>query len=252
MSLQSNAHLSRFPANGEMAMHTHTRPWLCVVLSGDYQETILRRSHTHRAGHMLSCPEHTPHSQRFGSTGARKILFAPDPASVTYLAESGVRLAAAPFLASADILTVGSRLARELTLDDAHSGLAAQGLILELVALFARRGATLAMKAAPLWLTRVQEALDHTTHTTPRLSDLARHADRHPVHLAKVFKAHFGETIGGYARRKRALRAADLLSRTRLPLTDIALTCGYADAPQFSRGFRAVFGVTPSEYRARS
>jgi AraC family transcriptional regulator len=84
------------------------------------------------------------------------------------------------------------------------------------------------------------------------LNHLAADVGRHPVHVARTFREVFGCTIGGYARRARAEKAAALLRSTRRPLIDIALECGYGNASQFSRSFRAVFGVTPSAYRVLS
>jgi AraC-like DNA-binding protein len=42
--------------------------------------------------------------------------------------------------------------------------------------------------------------------------------------------------------------ATQLLGGT-LPITEIALRCGYADHSAFSRQFRALTGLSPSTYR---
>jgi AraC family transcriptional regulator len=84
------------------------------------------------------------------------------------------------------------------------------------------------------------------------LNHLAGEVGRHPVHVARTFREVFGCTIGAYARRARAEKAAALLRSTRRPLIDLALECGYGNASHFSRSFKAVFGVAPSAYRALS
>ena len=81
------------------------------------------------------------------------------------------------------------------------------------------------------------------------LEQLARIAERHPVHLARTFRTVHECTIGDYVRRLRVERAAALLRATRRPLLDIALECGFAGAAQFSRSFRAVHATTPTAWR---
>jgi AraC family transcriptional regulator len=49
--------------------------------------------------------------------------------------------------------------------------------------------------------------------------------------------------------RRMAQAKAQLLN-TELPLTTIAMACGFSSASHFSNRFRAVFGMTPSQLRA--
>src|SRR5262249_33327657 len=53
------------------------------------------------------------------------------------------------------------------------------------------------------------------------------------------------------AMRRRLLleRAAWQLSRTQLPVTDIALNANYGSLEAFTRAFRKAFGISPSLYR---
>jgi AraC family transcriptional regulator len=45
-------------------------------------------------------------------------------------------------------------------------------------------------------------------------------------------------------------RACHDLANTELPLADIALAAGFCDQSHFTRTFRRVIGVAPSQYRA--
>jgi AraC family transcriptional regulator len=45
------------------------------------------------------------------------------------------------------------------------------------------------------------------------------------------------------------IRAKELLATTRLTLTEIALTCGFAEHSHFSRRFHEFTGVAPREFR---
>jgi AraC-like DNA-binding protein len=52
--------------------------------------------------------------------------------------------------------------------------------------------------------------------------------------------------------RARMRRACELLERTNLPVKQIADQVGYEDPLYFSRAFKSVWGIPPTEYRARN
>ncbi len=51
--------------------------------------------------------------------------------------------------------------------------------------------------------------------------------------------------------RVRVSQAIDMLTRTRIPLSELAQELGYSDAANFSRAFRRRMGSSPGEYRKR-
>jgi AraC family transcriptional regulator len=246
-------HETRYAAGSAMAAHSHDEPWLCLVMEGGYEERIRDRTAQHAPGDLLFCPAHAPHEQRFGASGALKILFSPGRAALDYLADQGVDLEQAPSLMrSAPMLRFGARLRHELHTDDAFAPLARESLALELLAALGCDRSARPSPAAPAWLRRLKDCLDEDAAADRSLHQLAAIAERHPVHLARSFRAHYGCTLGGYLRKRRADKAALLLRLTRRALIDIAVDCGYADAAHFSRSFRAAYGIAPSAYRERS
>lgn len=70
-----------------------------------------------------------------------------------------------------------------------------------------------------------------------------------PDRLERSFRAELGETPGRYLRKLRLRRARDLLVHSRMPVREVALSCGYSDPSAFSRAFRAAFGLSPAELR---
>ena len=92
----------------------------------------------------------------------------------------------------------------------------------------------------------VHERLDDPRLDVSALASAERVSARTVHH---VF-AERGTTPAAYIRDVRIGRAQRLLAATSLPLADIAVRCGSSDASVFSRTFRAVTGLTPSEYRA--
>ena len=67
--------------------------------------------------------------------------------------------------------------------------------------------------------------------------------------FSEIFKKEMGTPPGDYLRRLRLAKAQELLREGNLSITQIAFRCGFNDAAQFSRAFRATFDITPSDYR---
>lgn len=81
------------------------------------------------------------------------------------------------------------------------------------------------------------------------LADVASAAHISLSHLHKLFARVFQMTPGEYVTRRRLCKAADALSRTRRTVLDIALDFQYGSAESFSRAFKRLFDLSPSDYR---
>jgi AraC family transcriptional regulator len=84
-----------------------------------------------------------------------------------------------------------------------------------------------------------------------RLADVARIAAVHPMHLAKLFRRHFGYSMGEYLRRRRVAWACGRLARGEETIATIAHNAGFSDHAHFTRTFVRITGCTPRWYRAR-
>jgi AraC family transcriptional regulator len=71
----------------------------------------------------------------------------------------------------------------------------------------------------------------------------------HPVHLVRVFRKFQHCTVGEYIRQLRIDYARERMLSSNDPLIEIALSSGFADHTHFSRSFKRVTGMTPSEFR---
>lgn len=65
----------------------------------------------------------------------------------------------------------------------------------------------------------------------------------------RVFRRYLGCSPVEYLRRRRLLRAAELLRTTQAPVTDIALGCGFGTPSYFTGEFKKLMGKTPRQYR---
>ncbi|WP_276354439.1 AraC family transcriptional regulator [Cohnella caldifontis] len=82
------------------------------------------------------------------------------------------------------------------------------------------------------------------------LEDVAQHAHLNPFYFSKLFKQHVGETFIDFLTGLRIDKAKQLIEEDRLSLKEVCYEVGYNDPNYFSRVFKKVTGVTPSEYRS--
>lgn len=84
------------------------------------------------------------------------------------------------------------------------------------------------------------------------LADAARAAAYSRCHFSKIFKEQLGTCFVNYLGRVRIRRAAELLARTEMPVTSVALEVGFNDLSHFERVFRAAHNCSPTRFRAES
>ncbi len=242
-----------WPAGTELPWHHHDRPVFAVVLEGSFEGRFSGRAKEVGPASVLVEPAGEGHANRFGRAGARVLALQPDPTREELLRPLRHLLCAVHHF---EHLRVG-RLARRAA-DLAHATddlapLALEALALEMLGTAGRlddrwlRGGR-----RPPWLERVEEMVRGSRGRGVRTSALAEEAGVHPVHLARVFRAHAGESVGSYARRLRLEDAAVALAEGDEPIARIALRAGFADQSHFTRSFRRWAGVPPGRYRRRA
>jgi AraC family transcriptional regulator len=91
---------------------------------------------------------------------------------------------------------------------------------------------------------------EHLAEPLP-VSAIARRVDLSHNHLLRLFRNALGETVVGYIRSRRALRARHLLEQTTLPIKSIARMVGVADAHSCNKLVRRELGAAPSQVRRR-
>ncbi len=102
--------------------------------------------------------------------------------------------------------------------------------------------------------TQISEALkyiDEHFNESMTLEALAKKFYLSPFYFHKLFSVIVGKSLAAYIRDRRVLYACQQLCGTEKSILDIALDCGFDSPQSFSRTFRNVQGVSPSEYRAQ-
>jgi AraC family transcriptional regulator len=103
---------------------------------------------------------------------------------------------------------------------------------------------------APFVLRNVLAYMEANLAQPLTLADLAQEAALSEYHFARMFTLSMKMAPHQYVMQRRMVRAQELVRHTALPLTDIALACGFSSASHFSNRFKSVLGMTPSQLRA--
>jgi transcriptional regulator of acetoin/glycerol metabolism/AraC-like DNA-binding protein len=96
---------------------------------------------------------------------------------------------------------------------------------------------------------RVQEYVDTHLSESMDLAELAAVAGLSVYHFARAFKQSAGVTPHHHLVRRRVERAQEMLARSELPLSEIALATGFSDQSHLARHFRLLVGITPGQFR---
>ena len=103
---------------------------------------------------------------------------------------------------------------------------------------------------APAVLRNAQAYIEQNLSEALTLGELARLADLTEYHFARLFKQSTGLAPHQYVMQCRMAKAEMLVRQEKLPLTQIAMACGFNSPSHFSNRFKSVFGATPSQLRA--
>ena len=82
-----------------------------------------------------------------------------------------------------------------------------------------------------------------------RISDVARHVGIDRTYLYKIFMEHENTPPKQYLLWHRLRMSVQMLCSTDYTITEIALSCGFKDAPSFCNYFKKHIGSTPRVFR---
>lgn len=99
---------------------------------------------------------------------------------------------------------------------------------------------------------RIEQSAHEIEDDALSLAALAREAGMSRYHFLRTFRRLLGTTPHQYVLQRRMARAAMRIRTTTAALSEISLESGFSDLSTFIRRFRAIMGVSPSEYRRRA
>ena len=81
------------------------------------------------------------------------------------------------------------------------------------------------------------------------VSELASHFNMSPSYFAHFFKQYAQKSVIEYINEIRITHAKNFLEKEETPISEIALRVGFSDVNYFSRKFKAITCITPTEYK---
>lgn len=124
------------------------------------------------------------------------------------------------------------------------------GLIAESMKQSWHQGASLSQSSYRRSILPIQEYIDeHFAEEILSLEILAEQFGYNKFYLSRRFKEEYGVTVNQYIVQKKVTAAKHLLRFSDLTISEIAKETGVDDPNYFSRMFRAVEGLSPSQFR---
>lgn len=239
-----------FPPHLTLDSHYHPRACFAVVLEGSVEKVFRTKEYALPTSTAVTMPPEERHRDYFEDAGAHMLVVEPAPDTEEFLRPCAGLLDRVHHFQHAGILNIAWRLSHEIHVEDDVTPLAIEGLVLELLAAATRRNDTTgSANDAPPWIERAQDLM-HARFAEPlKVAELADAVGTHPVHLARVFREHFGVSPATYMRRLRLDFAATQLATSGKPLSEIARCAGFADQSHLTRAFKEHTGFTPGQFR---
>jgi len=208
------------------------------------------------AGQVLAIPADTPHEYGASESAPWSIWWAhvtgtsvPDLLNAAGLIEQ-------PVIDVRDVWSIATLIDEALTA--LERDLSRPGLLHATGALahaFMLMAAERRLRASASAADAVETIIDYLRlHPTSRLSggELASRVGLSESYLSALFRQSTGMGILQYQTRRRMSLARQLLDTTDLPINLVAIESGYDDPLYFSRQFRHIQGMSPTDYRAHA
>jgi AraC family transcriptional regulator len=96
---------------------------------------------------------------------------------------------------------------------------------------------------------RIEDYIDRNITEPIKVCELCALVNRTPSHFSRTFKRTVGMSPHAYVLRRRIQLASRLLAKGDMPLSEIALNCGFGDQSHLSNRFREHRGMPPAAWR---
>jgi AraC-like DNA-binding protein len=235
---------ARLDANSEVLPHL-AFIHVCFLAEGAIEERRGAKRVVRVAPNLRASPSWDSHRLHCGSAHARCLYIqVPTDASEPSEWPDDVIFSNDPRLTH-----LAAQLEFETHQGDFASPLEIEAMATELLGRMKSNSESAHCPRPPAWVLRVRDLLEDCYVADLDITDLAGEAGVHRVHLARVFRAHFGTGPGEFVRRARFRRARELLLRTTLPLAQVALEAGFCDQSHLVRATRRALNMTPGALR---
>lgn len=102
---------------------------------------------------------------------------------------------------------------------------------------------------------KLAQAITEMENSSPTIlsrNEIARRAGLSQRQLERLFQRYLNTSPARYYLKMRLKRAKNLLTQTPMPITEIALNCGFVSASHFSKCYRELFTISPRAERLKN
>lgn len=228
--------------------HYHENAYFTFILQGNVIEGNKKEIYNCSSGSLLFHNWQEPHYNIKPEGFTRDFHIEIEKGWFDNLEFNTVDLQGSINISNPDLKFLMYKIFKETKVDDTAAQLSIQTLLLETLAKMLRANQTKSNKK-PTWVSEVDTILNDQFLDNLSLEYLSKTLDIHPVHLSRDFSKYFNSSLGEYIRKLKVQKSLQLISEKSLDLTSIAFECGFSDQSHFTRCFKEINGINPSEYR---
>ena len=228
--------------------HYHENAYFTFILQGNVIEGNKKEIYNCSAGDLLFHNWEEPHYNIKPEGFTRGFHIEINKSWFDNLDFNTENLQGSTNISNPDLKFLLYKIFRETKSDDSSTLLSIQTLLLETLSKMLRDHQSGTNKK-PSWVSEINLILNDQFSDQLSLDYLSKTLDIHPVHLSRDFSKYFNSGLGEYIRKLKVQKSLQLISKKKLDLTTIALDCGFSDQSHFTRCFKEINGITPSEYR---
>lgn len=228
--------------------HYHENAYFTFILEGNVIEGNKKEIYNCAAGDLLFHNWQEPHYNIKPDGFTRGFHIEIDKNWFDNLEFSTADLQGSIKISNPDLKLLLYRIFRETKTDDSSTLLSIQSLLLETLSGMLRDHKNESVRK-PTWVSEINLILNDEFADLLTLDYLSKTLDIHPVHLSRDFSKYYHSGLGEYIRKLKIQKSLHLISKKKFDFTTIALDCGFSDQSHFTRCFKEINGVTPSQYR---
>ena len=235
-----NLSLTLHPPNSIIEKHSHEKPYLCLLTSGNYREESYKSTMI-KNGSAIFRTAHYEHANQFSNEQGICLNLEIDSPS-DLLIQHDLRLPKIEFeqKGSIDLYRLLYAFKNEVSTD--------------VLNIYCYESLTAHFNMLPIqgklnWINQVKDYINDDPFSILSLNKLSQEFHLHPNYIIRKFKEVTGFKLSEYLTKVRLEHATRSLTQTDEKMTEIALNSGFYDQSHFNKKFKKFFHTTPRKFK---
>lgn len=233
-----------------LSRHDHECANINLTLKGSFREVFGNSPEESRPSSLLVKPAGESHANQYGDAGAHCLVIEVKPYYLETVNRYSKLFETPAHIQGGLLPAFVGRIYKEFQTRQSASELMIEGLILEMLAETSRRNIKASSSVPPRRICEARDFIHDNFAQGINLSNVAATIGVNPTYLARMFRKHYGCSVGEYVRRLQLEFAAQKLIESEYSLAEIAAAAGFYDQSHFTNAFKLHAKLTPTEFRA--